>query len=417
MEEESQEVKVTMKCRFCGCEVPEEELYCKNCGREVFAVPEYNPLDDMLTAQIKVGVNSGEDEEPDYLDDISDGVRRTPPSRRNTKNVRNTSSGRKTSDRERRRRQAERRRAALRRKRRRLLTAMVLVIAAVAAACFALYRNSYSGLIHRGYKALDAKEYSAAQDCFEKALAKNEKKPEAYSGLSAVYIRQDQLAAAEELFDRAIEEQPENADIYEAYIEYFLDTDQQMSIPVLLDDAQDSVQEKLSDYIVEEPEYSLDEDEVYDEVCQLELSTDADAIYYTVDGEGPTVKSTKYTEPIQLEEGENVIKAIAVNDKGVPSLTSEKTYVIEFPVEDAPAISPSTGQYESAQQIEIKVPEGYEAYYTTDGSEPTTASTKYTGPIDMPEGETLFKAILVNGGGRTSGVTTRNYMLDIESSE
>ena len=39
------------------------------------------------------------------------------------------------------------------------------------------------------------------------------------------------------------------------------------------------------------------------------------------------------------------------------------------------AVSPSTGQYSTAQEIEIKVPDGYTAYYTTDKSEPTTSST------------------------------------------
>ena len=41
-----------MKCRYCRKEIPEGALYCKACGREVFIVPEYNPLDDMLTEQI-----------------------------------------------------------------------------------------------------------------------------------------------------------------------------------------------------------------------------------------------------------------------------------------------------------------------------------------------------------------------------
>ena len=30
----------------------------------------------------------------------------------------------------------------------------------------------------------------------------------------------------------------------------------------------------------------------------------------------------------------------------------------------------------------------------------------------MPKGETLFKVVLVNGKGRMSGITTRNYMYD-----
>ena len=127
--------------------------------------------------------------------------------------------------------------------------------------------------------------------------------------------------------------------------------------------------------------------------------------------------SQKYTEPIQLDEGETVVKAMAVNKKGVPGLYEEKTYVIELPIEDAPAISPSTGQYSEETKIEIKVPDGYTAYYTMDGSTPTTASKKYTGPIDMPENDTLFKAILVNSNGRSSGVTTRNYILDIQEDE
>ena len=73
-----------------------------------------------------------------------------------------------------------------------------------------------------------------------------------------------------------------------------------------------------------------------------------------------------FTEPIQLSEGTNTIKAIVVNKEGVPSQTAEKEFVIEIPIEDAPAVSPSTGQYDSSRTIEIKVPEGYSAYYTMD---------------------------------------------------
>ena len=83
-----------------------------------------------------------------------------------------------------------------------------------------------------------------------------------------------------------------------------------------------------------------------------------------------------------------------------PSLPVTKEYTVEFPVEDAPAVTPSTGQYEQPTQIVIQVPDGYTAYYTMDKSDPSEASTKYTGPIDMPEGNTIFKAVLVNGKGK-----------------
>ena len=41
------------------------------------------------------------------------------------------------------------------------------------------------------------------------------------------------------------------------------------------------------------------------------------------------------------------------------------------------------GIYDSAQQVEINVPEGTTVYYTTDCTEPTQQSTQYTGPITV----------------------------------
>lgn len=316
------------------------------------------------------------------------------------------------SERERRRRQAELRRAELRRKRRSILLILAAIIFAIVAGCVFLYQNSYGGIVNHGYKSIERREYTEAEADFKRAMAKDSKKPDAYVGLSKSYIAQDDLEGAEAVFIAAVDMQPENAGIYEAYISFYMDTGQEMSIPALLDDAEDSVREELADYIVPEPQFDLDDTEVFEDVQQIELSSEAESIYYTTDGTAPTTASTKYEGPIQLGEGENIIQAISVDQRGIPSITVERDYVVEFPIENAPAVSPSTGHYDTAQIIEVKVPEGYVAYYTTNGIDPTTASTKYTGPIDMPEGETLFKAILVNSGGRLSGITTRNYTLE-----
>ena len=242
---------------------------------------------------------------------------------------------------------------------------------------------------------------------------KNAKKADAYTGLADVYLLQDKTDEGTTLFEEAVSKQSGNVELYKACMDFYLKSDQNMEIPELLDSVSDSMLEKLSDYVVDEPKFSLEDSTTYDDVQKLLLTADKDTIYYTTDGTDPDLTSTKYTsEGIQISEGETTIKAIAVNKKGVPSSISKKIYTVEFPVEDAPAVSPSTGQYDEAVQIEVKVPEGYTAYYTTDGTDPTTASTKYTGPIDMPKGETLFKVVLVNGKGRMSGITTRNYMYD-----
>ncbi len=444
-----------MKCRYCGYEMPEGDLYCRKCGEEMRIVPDYNPLEDMLTAQIKIGV-SGENDR-DYLQDIAGDRGRTASLQRRTGDAanrgRNTSAGRNTgrnasagrntgrntsvgrntgrntsarrntgrnamdaeaAERERRRRQAERRREMLRKKRRRMILIILIFVIGIAAGCIAMYQNSYEGIVSHGYRSIKNEEYGVAEDYFNRAIAKNDKKADAYSGLAQVCVRQDKINDAVDMFDKVIAKQPGNVDIYEAYIEFCMNNGEEMLIPVLIDDAKESVQKKLSDYVIAKPEASLDDGKVYDDVQQLELSAGGNTIYYTTDKTEPTLSGIRYEKPIQLEEGENHIRAIAVDKRGIPSLPEEKTYVVEFPIEDAPAVSPSTGQYEDAQQIEIKIPEGYEAYYTMTGDDPTTASSKYTGPIEMPEGETLFKAILVSGSGRTSGITTRNYMLETD---
>lgn len=433
-----------MECRYCGYEIPEGELYCGNCGKEVYAVPDYNPLEDMLSAQIKVGVSGKESADTDYLYDLSDDIKSVASSGRrtgrmgdtarrrgNTEVGRNTArqnmtgrntvgrntagrntTGRMMSERERRRRQAEIRRAELKRKRRNLLLVMAVIIFAIVAGCAFLYQNSYTGIVNHGYKSIERREYKGAEADFTRAMEKDRKKPDAYVGLSKAYIAQDDLSGAEAVFAAAVDGQPENTGLYEAFISFYLDTEQEMSIPALLDDAEDSVRKELADYIVPEPQFDLDDGQVFEDVQQIELSSEEGAIYYTTDGSDPTTDSAKYEGPIQLGEGENIIKAIAVDKRGIPSITVERDYVVEFPIENAPAVSPSTGHYDAAQTIEVKVPEGYVAYYTTNGVDPTTASTKYIGPVDMPEGETLFKVVLVNGGGRLSGITTRNYTLE-----
>ena len=42
-----------MRCRYCGANIPDGILHCKECGGEVQIVPDYNPLEDMLAAHVK----------------------------------------------------------------------------------------------------------------------------------------------------------------------------------------------------------------------------------------------------------------------------------------------------------------------------------------------------------------------------
>jgi hypothetical protein len=77
-----------------------------------------------------------------------------------------------------------------------------------------------------------------------------------------------------------------------------------------------------------------------------------------------------------------------------------------------PTFSPAAGTYTSAQSVTISdATSGASIYYTTNGSTPTTASTRYTAPISVGSTTTL-KAIATAPGFTTSAVSTAVYTIN-----
>lgn len=75
----------------------------------------------------------------------------------------------------------------------------------------------------------------------------------------------------------------------------------------------------------------------------------------------------------------------------------------------APVFDPAPGTYQGAQNVTITCETaGADIYYTTDGSEPSTSSTKYNGAINISK-TTTIKAIAVKGGMTDSEVATAEY--------
>ena len=76
-----------------------------------------------------------------------------------------------------------------------------------------------------------------------------------------------------------------------------------------------------------------------------------------------------------------------------------------------PTFSPAGGTYSASQSATISdATAGATIYYTIDGSTPTIASTKYTGPITVSKTETV-KAIAASSGNQNSAVATTAYTI------
>ena len=128
-------------------------------------------------------------------------------------------------------------------------------------------------------------------------------------------------------------------------------------------------------------------------------TADAD-IYYTTDGSAPTESSNLYKEAITLTPG-TTVKAFAVRAGYEDSSVVSKTYTVTL---TAPSIA-----IDNSGNVTITSAEGADIYYTTDGADPTAASTKYAAAFTVTSGTTV-KAIAVKDGYENSGVASQAYM-------
>jgi Chitobiase/beta-hexosaminidase C-terminal domain/FG-GAP-like repeat len=142
-------------------------------------------------------------------------------------------------------------------------------------------------------------------------------------------------------------------------------------------------------------------------VVSLADATAGAAIHYTTDGSMPTSSSTLYTGPIALSQSATV-RAMAAASGMRDSDVASAAFTIQAA---APAFSPAAGTYSQPQTVVLSSStSGAVIYYTSDGSTPTTASTRYTGPISVTR-TTTIKAIAAASGLADSTVATVTYTL------
>ena len=139
-------------------------------------------------------------------------------------------------------------------------------------------------------------------------------------------------------------------------------------------------------------------------------STPGAVIYYTTNGSVPTTSSTVYSAAIPVSAN-TTINAFATATGYTTSPVSTAAYVIQAVA--TPTISPAGGTFISAQTVTLADPNASAIiYYTINGSTPTTASSKYTGPITISApGTTILNAIAFVSGDPVSDVATATFTL------
>ncbi|MFL5354855.1 chitobiase/beta-hexosaminidase C-terminal domain-containing protein, partial [Archangium sp.] len=136
--------------------------------------------------------------------------------------------------------------------------------------------------------------------------------------------------------------------------------------------------------------------------------------YYTLDGSEPTTASTPYYGGYLSISSTTTLKFFSVDGSGNAEPVHTETYVIDHETQPpTTSASPPGGTYSSAQYVYLNCYDDTwcaNTYYTLDGSEPTTASSRYYGGSLYISSTTTLKFFSVDGYGNAEPVRTETYV-------
>lgn len=382
-----------MKCPNCGYEMAEGMLYCEHCGEDIHIVPDFEPeLEDAIQNILEEMAG----ERGEELAEFGDAFEESFDEDEFQEQVRKKKIWPKV-----------------------LLVLLILVFVAAGGTAWHVY-SSYSKEYQLGRAELYVEQgkYDEAIACYNRAMELGDTNVELLFELADIYLLKNNKVEYEYLLREIIKNKNTSAEqlegAYGKLIAIYRERgDYQTINALLLASGNDNLIAAYPNYIVDVPEFSINEG-YYTSIQPLKLTASGSGkIFYTTDGSEPTEESTQYTAPIILENGSHIVKACFVNDNGIVSDVVTKEYHIEYNDILAPEISVLSGEYSNPVLIEI-LEEDENVYYTTDGSDPTYSSIPYTGPIPMPLGKSTYKFARIIDGV-TGIIAEREYNLVIDT--
>jgi alpha-tubulin suppressor-like RCC1 family protein len=135
-------------------------------------------------------------------------------------------------------------------------------------------------------------------------------------------------------------------------------------------------------------------------------------IHYTTDGTEPNGASTLYSAPVNVNTF-TVLKARAFKANHFDSAVATATYTFNYGPTNAPTLTPSQ-TFVTSGSVTMSAQAGAIIYYTTNGTEPTTGSTQYTGPVTV-DVTTTIRAKAFRTDFATSGTTVVAYTVKVST--
>jgi len=133
-------------------------------------------------------------------------------------------------------------------------------------------------------------------------------------------------------------------------------------------------------------------------------------IFYTTDGTNPTSSSTVFDTSLEVSTSETVRAACTAPGFSLSKVAAE-TFTIKTTTTTCakPTAKPPGGAYTSPQSVALATTTADATiYFTTDGTNPTTASTVYADPIAVSASETI-RSLCTSATAAASPVDVEAY--------
>ena len=379
-----------MKCAKCGAELKVGCIYCSSCGQEAQIVSDDSLLEEELLRQLLL-------EEEAEKKELS-GKGRGQKASKDRKEKPGEPKPKKKSH---------------------IVPVIVLVLlAALIALAVTIYfvlkqrnDNSFDYQLQKASDCVAERNYTRALEYYQRALELDSGNLTVLTEMASLYERMEEPGKATSIYHELIGLDKSNVTAYQKLIGYYQDQEDFEAILKLKETAGSAaVQSLFSDFEVEAPEFGL-QPGTYSDTIEVELLTQGQCeIYYSQNGADPVTKGSLYTAPIRLEEqGELHIRAVARNQYGLYSEIVEGKYEVKYEKPRMPRAYPDSGSFNTPSTIELSGVEGARIYYTWDGTDPTSNSAEYTGPIEVPEGNNILSVIQIDSHGMISDVLKCNY--------
>ncbi|MFY0528498.1 chitobiase/beta-hexosaminidase C-terminal domain-containing protein [Archangium gephyra] len=149
-------------------------------------------------------------------------------------------------------------------------------------------------------------------------------------------------------------------------------------------------------------------------LCEDGTGSGCDATYYTTDGSTPSASSPRYSAPVVLTQN-TTLKFFSTDQAGNAESAQSLTFVVDTTAPTTTA-TPAGSIYNADQSVVLTCDDGTgtgcaATHYTTDGSEPTTGSPRYTEALSITANTTL-KYFSVDTAGNAETVNTSTYVID-----